>query len=163
MMPSRPTVVARPAGATAGTPASPSITDPFDGPQPGSDAAVDLHGREARARLARMVMRLLDHWALGASEQAALLGLSTGSRSTLARYRAGEPLADSRDLIDRAGHLLGIHKSLRILFPHDRDLAYRWVSQPNARLGGRPVDLINAHGFEGLLAVRRYLDHQRGR
>jgi hypothetical protein len=30
------------------------------------------------------------------------------------------------------------------------------------RLGGRPVDLMIAHGFEGLLAVRRYLDHQRG-
>jgi hypothetical protein len=28
--------------------------------------------------------------------------------------------------------------TLRILFPHDRDLVYRWVSQPNARLGGRP-------------------------
>ena len=118
--------------------------------------------REARTRLARMIVQLLDHWALPAAEQAALLGLSAGSRSTLSRYRAGEPLADSRDLIDRAGHLLGIHKSLRILFPHDRDLAYRWMSEPNLRFGARPVDVVVAHGFEGLLAVRRYLDFQRG-
>ena len=55
-----------------------------------------------------------------------------------------------------------IHKSLRLLFPHDRDLAYRWMTQPNRRLGERPVDLILEHGFEGLLAVRRYLDFQRG-
>jgi len=118
--------------------------------------------REARTRLARMVVKLLDHWALPTTEQAALLGLSAGSRSTLSRYRSGEPLADSRDLIDRAGHLLGIHKSLRILFPHDRDLAYRWMGELNLRFGARPVDVVVTHGFEGLLAVRRYLDFQRG-
>ena len=118
--------------------------------------------RDARARLARMIVQLLDHWALSTAEQSALLGLSAGSRSTLSRYRAGEPLADSRDLIDRAGHLLGIHKSLRILFPHDRDLAYRWMSTPNIRFGTRPVDVVVTHGFEGLLALRRYLDFQRG-
>ena len=126
------------------------------------DVAVDTSSREARGRLAAMVTKLLDHWHLSAAEQAELLGLSSGSRSTLARYRGGEPLADSRDLLDRAGHLLGIHKSLRLLFPHDRDLAYRWMTQPNRRLGVRPVDLVIAHGFEGLLAVRRYLDFQRG-
>ena len=97
------------------------------------------------------------------TEQSALLGLSAASRSTLSRYRAGEPLADSRDLIDRAGHLLGIHKSLRILFPHDRDLAYRWVSAPNRRFGERPPLELMKQGFEGLLAVRRYLDFERGR
>jgi len=91
-----------------------------------------------------------------------VLGLSAASRTTLARYRGGEPLADNRDLLDRVGHLLGIHKSLRVLFPHDRNLVYRWITQPNRRLQARPVDLIIQEGFEGLLAVRRYLDFQRG-
>lgn len=109
-----------------------------------------------------MATRLLEHWRLTSAEQAEVLGLSAGSRSTIARYRSGEPLADNRDLLDRAGHLLGIHKSLRLLFPHDLDLAYRWMTEPNRRLGARPVDLIVRHGFEGLLAVRRYLDFQRG-
>jgi hypothetical protein len=125
-------------------------------------AAVDTTSREARGRLAAMVTQLLEHWQLPATEQAILLGLSTGSRTTLARYRNGEPLADNRDLLERVGHLLGIHKSLRMLFPHDLDLAYRWITQPNRRLGARPVDLVIQHGFEGLLAVRRYLDFQRG-
>jgi hypothetical protein len=124
--------------------------------------AIDLGSREARARLATMVTRLLEHWQLTTAEQAEILGLSAGSRTTLARYRGREPLADNRDLLDRAGHLLGIHKSLRLLFPHDRDLAYRWITQPNRRLGSRPVDIIIERGFEGLLAVRRYLDFQRG-
>lgn len=127
-----------------------------------SPSTADIHSRESRTRLAAMVSRLLEHWRLPATEQAELLGLSAGNRSTLARYRRGEPLADNRDLLDRAGHLLGIHKSLRILFPHDRDLAYRWMSTPNRLLGARPVDIVIQHGFEGLLSIRRYLDHERG-
>lgn len=127
-----------------------------------AEAAVDLRSRDARERLARMVAQLLDHWGLSATEQAAVLGLSPENRSTIARYRHGAPLADSRDLLDRAGHLLGIHKSLRILFPQDRDLAYRWISTPNRRFGMRPIDVIIRFGFEGLLAVRRYLDFERG-
>ena len=124
---------------------------------------VDLHARESRERLAHMVVSLLDHWNLAPNDQAVLLGLSTQSRSTIARYRRGEPLADSADLLARAGHLLGIHKALRILFPHDRDLAYRWVSAPNRRFGERAPLEIMKQGFEGLLAVRRYLDFERGR
>jgi hypothetical protein len=125
---------------------------------------VDLHARASRERLAKMVVSLLDHWDLPLNDQAALLGLSAHSRSTIARYRRGEPLADSADLLARAGHLLGIHKALRILFPQDRDLAYRWVSTPNRRFAGaRPVDIMKLHGYEGILAVRRYLDFERGR
>ena len=111
-----------------------------------------------------MVVALFDRWRLAPADQAALLGLSPASRSTLARYRRGEPLADSADLLARAGHLLGIHKSLRIMFPHDRDLAYRWICAPNRRFdGAAPLDVIRRHGYEGILAVRRYLDFERGR
>lgn len=124
---------------------------------------LDLHARPSRERLARMVVSLLDHWELPLNDQAALLGLSAQSRSTIARYRRGEPLADSADLLARAGHLLGIHKALRIMFPHDRDLAYRWVGTPNRRFGERTPLEIMKQGFEGLLAVRRYLDFERGR
>jgi hypothetical protein len=133
--------------------------------EPAFDQApdVDLHARGSRERLARMVVSLLDHWNLAPNDQAVLLGLSTQSRSTIARYRRGEPLADSADLLARAGHLLGIHKALRILFPHDRDLAYRWVSTPNRRFGASPLDVMKRHGYEGILAVRRYLDFERGR
>lgn len=124
---------------------------------------IDLHQRGNRERLARMVVSLFDHWQVSASDQASLLGLSPDSRATVARYRKGEPLADNTDLLARAGHLLGIHKALRIVFPHDRDLAYRWVSTPNRRFRGQmPLEILK-QGYEGILAVRRYLDFERGR
>src|SRR3954470_17405525 len=127
-------------------------------------AEVDLHQRDARARLAKLIVNLFDLWKLSPADQAALLGLSPASRSTLARYRRGEPLADSAGLLARAGDLLGIHKSLRIIFPHDRDLAYRWIAAPNRRFdGASPLEIIRRYGYEGMLAVRRYLDFERGR
>ncbi len=124
---------------------------------------VDLRQRGHREQLARMVVKLFEHWQLAAPEQATLLGLSSDSRATVARYRKGEPLADSTDLLARVGHLLGIHKSLRIMFPHDRDLAYRWIATPNRRFGDRAPLEIMKQGYEGILAVRRFLDFERGR
>jgi hypothetical protein len=126
-------------------------------------ADLDLRQRGNRERLARMIVALFDHWRLSPADQALLLGLSPDSRATVARYRKGEPLADSADLLARAGHLLGIHKALRILFPHDADLAYRWISTPNRRFGERmPLETMKK-GYEGILAVHRFLDFERGR
>ncbi len=119
--------------------------------------------REGRVALAGMIVRLFELWRLSAQDQMALLGLAEGSRMTLARYRKGEPLADNRDLLDRAAHLLSIHRSLRILFPKNRALAYRWPTTPNRAFVGRtPVEVIRRDGFLGLLIVKRYLDFERG-
>ena len=124
----------------------------------------DPHSREGRSALARMVTRLFDLWELPVADQAALLGLKPENRSTLARYRRGEPLADNRDLIERVGNLLAIHKALRILFPHDRSSAYGWISTPNARFGGKSaLQVMQEQGFIGVAMVRRYLDFERGR
>lgn len=117
-----------------------------------------------RGALARMVMKLLDHWQLNTDDQAALLGLAPGNRSALGRYRKGEAIGSTRDQYERVGHLLGIHKNLRLLFPHNPELAYAWMSSPNRAFDNRsPVEVIREFGFAGLLMVRAYLDNTRGR
>jgi hypothetical protein len=127
-------------------------------------AEVNPKTREGRIALAKMVTKLFDLWRLGTQEQMALLGLSEGSRMSLTRYRKGEPLADSRDLMDRVANLLSIHRSLRILFPQNRDLVYRWPTTANRAFDGQtPVELIRKEGFLGLLIVKHYLDMERGR
>lgn len=119
---------------------------------------LDIHDQDTRSQLARMVMKLFDHWNLTSEDQCALLGLAPETQMSLNQYRDGEPLADDSNLLGRVGHLMGIHKALQIIFPHDRDLAYRWVTQPNQSLGGRqPIDVMK-EGYEGIVAVRRYLD-----
>ncbi len=124
----------------------------------------EMHSAEPdRGALAKMVIQLFEHWKLSTEEQLALLGLGAASRSALTRYRKGEPLAQSRDLLERVGNLLAIHKNLRLLFPHNRDLAYAWMSTRNKAFGGRtPAEVVSEIGFAGLLMVRSYLDRVRG-
>lgn len=123
----------------------------------------DIHSKESRQGLARMVMQLFQHWQLSNEEQLDLLGLDAGSRTTLARYRKGQPLSRNRDLLDRVGHLLSIHKSLRLLFPHNRELAYAWMRAPNRAFDNLPpAQVVRQYGFAGLLMLRSYLDQVRG-
>jgi hypothetical protein len=116
-----------------------------------------------RSRISKMLITLFDHWRLPTADQLGLLGASKENRGLLTRYRRGEPLANDRDKLERAGILLGIHKSLRLLFPQNRELAYAWMTTPNRAFDGRtPVRLIDEQGMIGLYTVRTYLDRQRG-
>jgi hypothetical protein len=116
-----------------------------------------------RGSLATMTMKLFDYWGLSTEDQAALLGLAANNRAALSRYRKGEPIGSTRDQYERVGHLLGIHKNLRLLFPRNIDLAYRWMSARNKAFDNlSPVDVIKEYGFAGLLMVRSYLDRARG-
>ncbi|MCP1674523.1 hypothetical protein J2T57_001625 [Natronocella acetinitrilica] len=117
---------------------------------------------QSRSALAKMVTKAFENWHLSSVEQTAMLGLAPGNRAAIHRYRKGAPLAASRDMLERAGHILAIHKSLRILFPHNRDLAYQWMRTRNRAFDNRtPAELIQQRGFEGLLMVRAYLDRAR--
>ena len=120
-------------------------------------------GAYDRKAISSMLMRLFDHWQLSTEEQLDALGFSTNNRAVLARYRRGEPIAASRDTLERAGHLLGIHKNTRLLFPHNRELAYAWIKTRNRAFDNRtPIEMIREFGFAGLLMVLAYLDRARG-
>ncbi len=116
-----------------------------------------------RGAIAKMLMQLFEHWQVSTSDQLDMLGLAQNNRAALSRYKKGEPISSSRDSIERAGHLLAIHKNLRLLFPHNRELAYHWMSTKNMAFEGKtPVEVIHENGFAGLLMVRSYLDRMRG-
>lgn len=131
-----------------------SLLQPQDAP---------IHAPEDKGALAKMVMTLMDHWQLSTEDQAALLGIAATNRATLSRYRKGEAIGSSRDQYERVGHLLGIHKNLRLLFPQNRDLAYCWMTTRNRAFDNlSPVQVVKEWGFAGLLMVRTYLDRARG-
>ena len=125
---------------------------------PGSE-----YTEQNRSALATMVSNLFRHWQLDNTAQLALLGLSETNRGQIRRYQEGQPFAKSRDLLDRASLLLSIHKNLRFLYPHNRELAYAWMTKNNRAFEGKtPVELVREHGFLGLHYVRAYLDRARG-
>ena len=108
-------------------------------------------------------MQLLELWQLSAQQKAALLGLESANHRSLADYRKGAPKRLNRDRRERIGCLLAIHKSLRTLFPHNRELAYGWITTRNKTFENlQPVEAIQEWGFSGLLMVRAYLDRAVG-
>lgn len=129
-------------------------------PEPHTDLADDA----VRHDLARVVAALLDKWRLPTETQLALLGMSPESRKVLPQFRRGErPLPNTRDTLDRAGYLLGIHKGLRLLFPEDETLRYGWVQRRNRMLGERePLQVMLDEGLVGLAKIARFVDFQRG-
>ena len=116
-----------------------------------------------RTKITPMLLKLFELWQLSNEEKLAALGLSTENRAALSRYKRGEPISASRDMLDRAGNLLAIHKDLRLLFPNNPDLAYVWMKTKNKAMhGNTPIGTIVDMGFPGLLYVRSYLDRARG-
>lgn len=112
-----------------------------------------------RGEIAKMLMQLFEHWQLSTGEQLGALGLYVSNRAALTRYRKGGLLSNNRDQLDRAAHLLGIHKNLRLLFPHNCDLAYAWIKTRNEAFENlTPIEVICEQGFAGLLRVRAYLN-----
>lgn len=126
--------------------------------------APDLASEEARIGLAKLMIKLFDLWNLSTSDRLELLGQSAASRANLTRYRNGAPLPNLRDLLDRAGWLLSIHKSLRLLYPHNKELRYAWVNLRNRAFDNlTPLQVMRCEGIIGMAKVSRYLDCQRGR
>jgi len=124
---------------------------------------INLENSDARRKLARMVTRLFELWDLPTADQLELLGLSRTSRAQISKYRKGGALPSSRDMLDRIGWLLSIHKSLRLLYPRNENIRYTWVKRRNKILDDqRPLDIMKYQGLIGIARVARYLDYIRG-
>ena len=127
----------------------------------GSD--IDLSSPESRKSMAKLVTKLFETWKLPVVDQLNLLGLSTTSRAMLTKYRNGTAIPNSRDMNDRIGLLLSIHKSLRLLYPYNQDFRYQWISKRNQMMNNFcPVDIMKEKGIIGIATVTRHLDFLRG-
>lgn len=114
--------------------------------------------REAAAMF-RAAVNLMRLWGVTDSQAAVLLDLPA---RTYARWKADGAGRMGRDAKARLSNLMGIHKSLRIIF-HDPQRGYDWVKKPNAMFGGRTaLDVMLGGELTDLMRVRRALDAERG-
>jgi len=124
---------------------------------------INIENGDSRSKLALMVTRLFELWNLSTADQLELLGLSRTSRAQISKYRNGGAVPSSRDMLDRIGWLLSIHKSLRLLYPHNENIRYTWIKRRNRILDDqRPLDIMKYQGMIGVARVARYLDFLRG-
>ena len=120
----------------------------------------DLLSMEERKALGKMIFRLFDFWELSPSDKLNLLGLTERNKIMLTRYAKGEALSANRDMMDRAGWLLSIYKSLKILYPQNEEICKSWILRRNSIFNNyTPLEVMKEKGIIGLAMVSRYLEH----
>lgn len=99
--------------------------------------ATEISDVETRAML-RAFFKLAERWGLNDRQGRILLG--DPAARTYARWKVGqvEPSRISRDTRERQSILMGIHKSLRHMFP-EPSRGYGWLRAPNRAFGGAPA------------------------
>ena len=101
-------------------------------------------------------------WGLSTDQERALLG--SPGRSTFFRWKRDLDGALPQDALERISYLLGIWKSLQVLFS-DPAQADAWIKRPNDAplFGGRSaLERMLGGQVADLFVVRQYLDAQRG-
>lgn len=111
------------------------------------------------AAMFRAAVNLFARWGL-TDDQAAVL-LDTPLRS-YRRWKVEGPGRLSRDARARLSNLMGIHKSLRIVFS-EAQRGYDWIRAVNAAFeGASALEVMLGGELTDLMRVRRYLDAERG-
>jgi len=121
---------------------------------------VDINSPESRKTLAKMMIKLFDHWGLETSDRLELLGIDADCQGILDQFRSGEvALHETGETMERVSWLLTIHKSLGTAYPYNRDLVYRWVTAKNQRYGGKtPLEIMKQEGLTGIKKIAVYLE-----
>lgn len=125
-----------------------------------ADAAMpasDFGGPALRAFFA-----IAERWGLRVADQRRLLG--EPPESTFYKWKREREASLGRDVLERISYVLGIYKSLQILFP-DPERADAWVRRPNTAptFGGQSaLERMLSGNVADLYVVRQYLDAQRG-
>jgi hypothetical protein len=118
---------------------------------------------KAEVILPAIFKMLGEEWQLSIEQQMLVLGLT--SRQTLANWKTAPGSANlTRDLQERLSYLLGIYKSLRILFP-DKAVGTGWLFAPNSNkafAGKAPIERMLNGLVVDLAFVRQFLDYERG-
>jgi hypothetical protein len=124
----------------------------------------DLSRPEERRRLsgaaARAFFNIVDHWHIRDEDARELLGgISNGAYYLLKQSSRAHAKPLEQDRLVRISYLVGMFKSLNILY--SQQVADQWMQLPNTNpiFGGRtPLDCSLCGGIRAMDVVRRVLD-----
>ncbi len=126
---------------------------------------VDLNAREERERLSQSALKgfykLVTAWNLREEDARELLGGLPSS--TFYDWKRNPDRVLEVDRITRISYLLGIYKSLHILYGDK--LADEWITLPNKNAifkGSTPLAYMLAGGLLAMQTVRKLVDARRG-
>jgi hypothetical protein len=119
-------------------------------------------GKDLSGPALKAFFRIAELWRLDSRQQQVLLG--SPPPSTFFKWKKDLSGNLSRDVLERISYVLGIYKSLQILFEDSRN-AEEWISRPNAAApfgGASALQRMLGGNVSDLFVVRQYLDAQRG-
>lgn len=126
---------------------------------------VDLNSKPERERLSRSALRgfyrIVERWKIRDEDARELLGGL--SNSAYYDWKKNPDRILEVDRITRISYLVGIYKSLHILYGHK--LADEWVTLRNTNAifaGKTPLDYMMQGGLLAMQTVRKLLDARRG-
>lgn len=126
-----------------------------------TDRIAAHNGAETSAAVMRTFPSIAHEWELPDTDMAALLKTNVDSYR---EWAATPSHADfTAEQLERASNLLGIYRSLTLLFPQVKD-RQRWLHNliDNAPFNGlSPMELMYRSGLPTLRSLRGYLDAQR--
>ena len=131
-------------------------------PRPATQRPAATPERDLSGPALRAFFRIAEAWKLGARQQRILLG--SPPESTFFKWKKEQQGNLPRDVLERISYVLGIYKSLQILFP-DPARADAWISRPNSAplfQGQSALQRMLSGNVGDLFVVRQYLDAQRG-
>ncbi len=107
---------------------------------------------------------IAEHYGFTQKEVALILGIKE-NRQRLTSLKKELAIPEDPDKLLRVSHLVSIHKNLRILFPHNREIVYSWFKTPRELFQGRSaLEFIAEDSLQSmtrLFTVRRLLDQLR--
>lgn len=121
-----------------------------------------LDDEKARGRVAlKGFFGICHEWGCTQEEMIQMLGGL--SRSTLAKYQKLPHVKLSRDTLERISYILGIYKSLRVMYP-TADRANRRIRLETSEVpfaGTSALDFMARGSMRHLMEARRYFDAKR--
>jgi hypothetical protein len=131
-------------------------------------ALPDLSRPEERRRLSpaalKALFNIIDRWKIRDEDARQLLGGISNGTYYLLKQNSGSPVKTlEQDRLMRISYLIGIFKSLNILY--SQRLADQWMQLPNTNpifAGRTPLDYMVRGGAPAMDVVRRLLDARRG-
>ena len=128
--------------------------------QPLNDKVTTISTERMTKVALKTYFSIMAKWHVNTKQAIVILGCP--AQSTFYKWKSGNVTSIPKDTLERISFVIGIYKSLGILFSF-RQQADEWVNKPNKAFNGETaIEFMLKGSIINLLETRRYLDAQRG-
>ena len=119
---------------------------------------------ESRTALAKLIINIFRVFEISDADATVLLGYSEKNNRLIKGYKAGNPLTNRADLLDRSRLLVRLDYSLCDLYNKDLKTCSKWLVSPLKRLSSlSAIEFMKQNGIFGMTQVVNWIEKVNGR